>query len=331
MQAVDDFDLGELPHGPAAPPRRTGPWQHPRSLPWRAILVTGVVGVLVAVAAFQTGAARVRDELRPQLATPPVLAWLSAAAPNSGTQEQVVVHIANLGPGPVRVEGVVSRAGYTASGLSANLRTPVTVGPATTGTAVVDLAAECQGQYVGASITVQVSYRDPLDAAAVKHAVVAMDEDPLVGPAYTSLLNQLCARSARFGLTFRVAGVSVEVPKTDGYVAEVVLTSQVHTPRAVEVVTAGVGRFQVVSSPTLPILLAPGARQVLQLRVRVGNCNELALGEEWAQGVRLQMTRIGEDPEVAEDPQDPTTIGLFDVVYPILDAAQHDTCAAEFS
>jgi hypothetical protein len=329
MQAAEYFDLGELPHGSSDPPPPSGPRERPG--PWRGILVTGVVGVLVAVAAFQAGAERVRNELRPQLQTPPVLAWLSAAAPGGSTQQQIVVHIANLSPGPVRVERVVSRAGDTASGLSANLRTAVTVGPATTGTAVVDLAAECLGHYVDASIAVQVGYRDPLHAGAVKHTDVAVNEDPLVGPAYTTLLNQVCARSLRFGLTSRVTGVSVEVRKMDGSVAEVVLTSQVHTPRAVQVVTTGVGRFEVVSAPTLPILLPPGAREVLQLRVRVGNCNELALGEEWAQGVRLQMTRVGEDPALAEYPDDPTTIGLFDVIYPILDAMQHDTCAAEFS
>jgi hypothetical protein len=331
MQAADYFDLGELPHGRSDPPPPSGPRERSRPRPWRAILVTGVVGALVAVAAFQAGAERVRDQLRPQLQTPPVLAWLSAAAPSASTQQQIVVHIANLSPGPVRVERVVSRAGDSASTLSANLRAVVTVGPATTGTAVVDLAAECLGHYVDASIAVQVGYRDPVHAGAVKHTVVAVNEDPLVGPAYTTLLNQVCARSVRFGLASRVAGVSVEVPSIDGYAAEVVLTSQVHTPRAVQVVATGVGRFQLLSAPTLPILLRPGAREVLQLRVRVGNCNELALGEEWAQGVRLQMTRVGEDPALAEYPEDPTTIGLFDVIYPILDATQHDTCAAEFS
>ena len=78
------------------------------------------------------------------------------------------------------------------------------------------------------------------------------------------------------------------------------------------------------------MLLAPGARQVLQLRVRVGNCNELALGEEWAQPIRLQMTPVGEDPTLAEDPGDPTSLGLFDVIYPVLEVAEHDACPAEF-
>jgi len=331
MQAAEYFDLGELPHGRSDPPPPFGPPAGRRSRPWRAILVTGVVGLLVAVAAFQAGGARVRNELRPTLQSPPVLAWLSAAAPGPSTQQQIVVHIANLSPGPVRVERVVSRAGDSASGLSATLRAAVTIGPATTGTAVVDLAAECLGHYLDASIAVQVGYRDPLHANAVKHTVVAVNQDPLVGPAYTTLLNQVCARSVRFGLASRVAGISVQVQKMAGSATEVVLTSQVHTPRAVQVVTTGVGRFQIVSAPTLPVLLAPGGQEVVQLRVRVGNCNELALGEEWAQGVRLQITPVGEDPTLAEDSNDPTTIGLFDVIYPILDASQHDTCAAEFS
>lgn len=328
--ATDYFDLGELPHGPDAPDRPPRPRRRLTAQQWRTRAVLVVVVGLVAVTAFQVGGQRVRDQVRPTLQTPPVLAWLSAAPPSEVNRQQVVVHVANLTTEPVRVEQVISRPGQSARAVSANLPATVTIGPSTTGTATVDLAAECGGPYVGASIAVQVAYPDPLHDGATQRTVVAVDQDPLVGPAYTTLLNQVCTQPVTFGGIYRVAGVSVEIPKIMDGVVDLVLTSRVHTPRAVQVLT-GVGRFQVIGSPKLPFLVTPGAQQVLELRVRVLNCSELALGEEWAQGVRLQLTPVGEDPGQAEDVDDPTSIGLFDVIYPVLDFAQHETCPAEFS
>jgi hypothetical protein len=333
MPADDDVDLGELSHGPSAAPMPTVR-QRLRSgsrLPWRLITVTVVVSLVVGTAAWQISARRVRDQLRPQLQASPVLAWLSAATPSGSGQQQVVVHVANLTKGPVRIERVISRPGALARPVTARLHSAVTVGPGAAGSAVVDLATECGGPYAGAAIAVQIGYGDPLRPATTRHVVVAVDEDPAVGPSYPTVLNQVCSRSARFGMTFRISGVFVSVPSIDGYVAEVVLTSQVHTPRAVQIDTSGPGSFRVLSSPSMPLLLEPGQARRIELRIRVDRCTDLAAGEDWAQGAQLEVARLGGDRSALEDPEDLTAIGLFDVLYPILDAASHERCPAQFS
>jgi hypothetical protein len=194
MPADDDVDLGDLSHGLSAPASSTvrERWRSGARPSWRLITVTAVVGLVAGAAAWQISAQRVRDQLRPELQSAPVLAWLSTESTSGSKQQLVIVHIANLTSRPVRIELVISRPGAMARPVPATLPTAVYVGPAPAGTAVVDLAGQCGGPYAGAAIAVQVGYPDPLKPATIRHVVVAVDKDPAVGLSYPSALDQVC-------------------------------------------------------------------------------------------------------------------------------------------
>jgi hypothetical protein len=159
---------------------------------WRLIAFTAVLSLVVGAVAGQISARRVRDQLRPALQNPPVLAWLSTRSTTGSKQQQLIVHVTNLTTRPVRIELVIARPGAMARPVTATLPTAVYVGPAPAGTAVVDLVAQCGGPYAGAAIAVQVGYPDPLKPATIRHVVVAVDKDPVVGPSYPTALDQVC-------------------------------------------------------------------------------------------------------------------------------------------
>ncbi len=193
----------------------------------------------------------------------------------------------------------------------------------------MDLAAECRNRYAGASIALRVGYPDPVRPRTTRHVLVPVNDGPLLGPSYSTVLNRICSRTVRFNQTVRASGVTVELPDVAQDVAELLLTNRAHTVRAVQIVATGAGRFTMVSSPAMPLLLAPGEQRAVRLRIRVGSCQELALGPAWADTLQLQVTPVGNDPrqpEVEEDADDPTALGLFEAVFPILDAAGYEQC-----
>ncbi len=191
MPADDELGLGELSHDLPTAPSPAG-WRQVASSRWRLIAVTAVLSLAVGAVAGQISARRVRDQLRPDQQTTPVLAWLSTESTSGSTQQQVIVHVANLTTRPIRIELVISRPGAMSRPVTATLPTAVSVGPAPAGSAVVDLIPQCGGPYTGAAIAVQVGYPDPLSPGTIRHVVVAVDKDPAVGPSYPSALDQVC-------------------------------------------------------------------------------------------------------------------------------------------
>ena len=103
--------------------------------------------------------------------------------------------------------------------------------------------------------------------------------------------------------------------------AALVLTNGTPTPRRIDFTTLESDGFRLLSSPGTPLVLAAGDSTSVFLTVAVDGCGGVGRLTNWAEGVSLEVTTIGNriDPDAADNP--PDQYSLRDVILAPLGAA----------
>ena len=331
---VVEFDLGELTHHADLEPR-------PTRVPMReqlgrlrlsaAGLAAAVVAVAVVAAAigWQVGGTTARTAAAERLeSTPPVLAWVIDDGPNSSSSATnphtvLELHFANLGSRAARINSVVPQTDRgSASAIILSPR-PVTIGAGKTISADLLVHPDCGGTYAKASL--QVNFSVPAANKPNENVVIDDSADPSLGNSFLLSLNQVCAHPTADRTENGVDGVFVQ--QTSSAVgAALVLTNGTPTPRRIDLTTLESDGFRLLSSPGTPLVLAAGDSTSVFLTVAVDGCAGVGRLTNWAEGVSMEVTTVGNriDPDAVDDP--PDQYSLRDVILAPLGAAVQKAC-----
>ncbi len=331
-QPVADFDLGELSQEPeaepAAPPlplaERLGRLSETsRRVGW----ALAAIALVAAAVGWQVGGDRARGAAAARLAaTPPVMAWVIDDGPNASSSPAdphtiLELHVANLGPNPIRLNTLVPRTdrGFaTATFLASD---PVLVGPGRTTSTDVAVHPDCASAYAKASL--EVLFSSPAADHPNQRVVIDDSADPSLGNSFLLALNQVCARPNADRTENGVDGVFVE--QTSSAVgAALVLTNGTPNPRRIQFATLESDGFELVTSPGSPLVLAAGASISVFLTIRVDGCDSVGRLTNWAEGASMQVS--SPESDASSDQTAPDSYSLREVVLAPLGAAVEKAC-----
>jgi hypothetical protein len=328
-----DFDLGELSHEAGSEPPPREPLRERlararrtyRHVAW-AIVAVALVGAAVG---WQVGGTRARTAAQERLeSSPPVMVWLIDEGPNGSSSPAnphtvMELHFANLGSRPARLNSVVpqtDRGRASATILSSH---PVTIGAGKTTSADILVHPDCGGTYARASLLVNFSL--PAGSKANEQVVIDDSADSSLGNSFLVSLNQVCLHPTADRTENGVDGVFVQ--QTSSAVgAALVLTNGTPTPRRIDFTTMESDGFRLLSSPGTPLVLAAGDSTSVFLTVAVDGCAGVGRLTNWAEGVSLNVTTVGNrlDPDAVDNP--PDQYSLRDVILAPLGAAVQKSC-----
>lgn len=331
-----DLDLGELVLGPAQSP---DDWlaSQPRSRasagPRRAVVTLLVVALLSAVVGWQVGAHRA-DASRPAAVVhPPVLSWLEDNGPNlrstdADPSEDLVVHVTNLGAGPVHVQTVIAHAPRNPVDLHLTVVPQAPVLPGRTGEVVLVAHAACRSTYPSASLSVRLSV--PAEDGGQRTAEVPVVEGGGVGVPFRDVLNRLCLHPTPDAADGGVDGVYVQSTFTAEQ-ATLIMDNRTAEPRSITFSAERSSVFALLATPRGPIVLAPGQSASAVIRARVSSCHELYTVGDWADSARVEVRRLGRPLPATDNGSSPTTYPLKGLVLATLGAAIQKSCGTSIS
>jgi hypothetical protein len=328
-----EFDLGELSREAGTEPLPRLPLRERlararttyRHVGWAIV----AVALVAAAVGWQVGGTRARTAAQERLeSSPPVLAWLIDDGPNSSSSPAnphtvIELHFANLGARTVRLNSVVPQTDRGRASATILSPHPVNIGAGKTTSADILVHPDCGGTYAKASL--RVNFSVPASTKPNEQVVIDDSADPSLGNSFLLSLNQVCAHPTADRTQNGVDGVFVQ--QTSSAVgAALVLTNGTPTPRRIDFTTLESDGFRLLSSPGTPLILAAGDSSSVFLTVAVDGCGGVGRLTNWAEGVSLEVTTIGNriDPDAADNP--PDQYSLRDVILAPLGAAVQKAC-----
>jgi hypothetical protein len=199
----------------------------------------------------------------------------------------------------------------------------VTIAAGRTTNADVLVHPDCRGTYARAAL--QVNFSVPASDKTNENVVIDDSADPTLGDSFLLSLNRVCADPTSDTTENGVDGVFVQqTSSAEG--ATLVLTNGTPTPRRIDFSSLESDGFRLQASPGTPLVLAAGDSTSVFLTIAVDGCSGVGRLTNWAEGVNLQVSTVGNriDPDAVDDP--PDQYSLREVILAPLGAAVQKAC-----